>query len=139
MKAFSFRLVRVLDYRAKQEKWAEDAYREARALLTQAELELSQLLDKQGAAQATHAPSIDVRRSLETYLQKLEDDISAQKTVIDILKSDENMAKEEWLVARRNHEALCKLRDVAEAEWKTEENAEEQKGLDEWSNTRKAA
>jgi flagellar export protein FliJ len=139
MQAFKFRLQRVLEYRELQEGWAKDAYREARSQLSQAEAELAQLFKRQAGAQAVPTETLDQRLTLDQYLKRVEDEIAAQQTVIDILSAEEEKAKNEWLEAKRNCEAMAKLRETAEALWQSEADAEEQKELDDWATTRRAA
>ena len=139
MHRFQFRLQRVLEYRHLQESWAKDAYLAAKKSRSQAESELAARASKKTEAQTFTAKNLEERRTLENYLAKLADDIESQKSVVEILKTEESAARGEWVEAKKKRQALTKLRDAAEIEWQKLEAQAEQKGLDEWSSTRRAA
>lgn len=139
MSEFRFRLQRVLEYREMAEGWAKDAYLEARAARLEAAAHLESIERHRGDLLAKPADSLDARLAMQACLDKLDEDERQQNIVIEMLELDESKRKEEWTEARRELQVLEKLREAAHAEWTLNENRREQKELDEWSITRKAA
>lgn len=139
MADFTFRLQRVLEYRELAEGWAKDAYLEARA----ARLEATAVLEaiEQRRIDLVAKPTRDVadRLALQTCIEKSKEDERQQRIVIELLESDEAKRKEDWTEARKELQALEKLRESALAQWKLEEDRREQKTLDELSIQRRAA
>ncbi|MCH8273673.1 MAG: flagellar export protein FliJ [Armatimonadetes bacterium] len=138
MRKFEFRLQRVLEYRELQEGWAKEAYLGAQAARLRAEDDLAKLRGRREDALLTSAPSLVEIRDLDRYLSRLEDEIEEQKSVVEILKADEEKALHEWTEARKNLKALQKLRDSAQTEWQRQADREEQKSLDDWTSMRRA-
>jgi len=128
-----------LDYRAMAEGWAKDAYLEARAARLEAVAELEGIETRRGELVMKPADTLDARLAMQACLDRLDDEEREQKIVIEMLESDEAARKEEWTEARRELQVLEKLREAALADWTLEENRREQKELDEWSVTRRAA
>ena len=139
MAEFAFRLQRVLEYRELAECWAKDAYLEARAARLEAAAVLEAIVQKRNDLIARTTDTIDDRRALQTCIEKSKEDERQQKIVIELLESDEAKRKEDWTEARKELQALEKLRESALAQWKLEENRREQKTLDELSIQRRAA
>jgi len=121
------------------EGWAKDAYLEARAARLEAVAHLESIERHRGDLLTKPADSLDARLAMQACLDKLDDDERQQNVVIEMLELDEAKRKEEWTEARRELQVLEKLRESALAEWTLEENRREQKELDEWSITRRAA
>lgn len=139
MSEFQFRLQRVLEYRAMAEGWAKDAYLEARAARLEAVAGLEKIERQRGDLLKKPADALDARLAMQACLDKFEEDERQQNIVIEMLEMDEAKRKDEWTEARRELQVLEKLRETALAEWTLEENRREQKELDEWSVTRRAA
>lgn len=139
MVRFRFRLQRVLEYRAMQEEWAKDAYLQAKARRIKADADLDDIQTRRSEAQSVQARTVQQRRTQEDYLSRLAEEIEQQKSLIQVLSGEEAIAEQEWLEAKRNHEALAKLREAAEEEWAKQAEQEEQKGLDDWTSSRRAA
>ena len=139
MADFTFRLQRVLEYRELAEGWAKDAYLEARAARLEAVAILENIGVKRADLVAKPAPKIEDRIALQTCLDKLTEDERQQQIVIELLVADEAKRKEEWTEARKELQALEKLRDAAFAEWRLDQERREQKSLDELSVQRRAA
>lgn len=139
MADFTFRLQRVLEYRELAEGWAKDAYLEARAARLEAIAVLENIGTKKNNLVQGSATTIEDRLALQTCLDKLTEDERQQQIVIELLEADEAKRKEDWTEARKELQALEKLRDAAYAEWKLEEDRREQKTLDELSVQRRAA
>jgi flagellar FliJ protein len=139
MPNFEFRLQKVLDYRALVEGWAKDAYLDARAARLEAVAGLESIELRRGELLKTPHTTIEDRMAMQNCLDKFEEDERQQRIVIDMLEGDESKRKEEWTEARKELQALEKLRDKAFAEWMVDENRREQKELDDWTVTRRAA
>ena len=139
MAEFAFRLQRVLEYRELAEGWAKDAYLEARAARLEAAAVLEAIQQRRNAIVQKPATKIEDRIALESCIEKSKEDERQQKVVIELLETDEAKRKEDWTEARKELQALEKLRESALAQWKLEENRREQKALDELSIQRRAA
>jgi flagellar FliJ protein len=139
MPRFRFRLQRVLDYRRLVEGWARDAYMEARARRLQADLAIAQIEQRRARALTRALAGLAGRQTLEAYIERLDGERRAQEAVRSILMQEEGQAFATWRQKRREAEALDKLREKHEAEWKLEQARKEQAALDEWAVTRRAA
>ena len=139
MAEFQFRLQRVLEYRQLAEGWAKDAYLEARSARLDALDGLDRIELHRGGLLRSPVKTVDDRLAMQSFLNKLEDDERHQRIVIGELEQDEAKRKTEWTERRRDVQALEKLRDKAHAEWQVEANRQEQKELDDWTTTRRAA
>ena len=139
MPDFAFRLQRVLEYRELAEGWAKDAYLEARAARLEAAAVLEAIQQKRNDIVLKPAKTIEDRIALEACIEKSKEDERQQQIVIELLETDEAKRKEDWTDARKELQALEKLRESALTQWKLEENRREQKALDELSIQRRAA
>ena len=139
MPNFEFRLQRVSEYRALAEGWAKDAYLDARAARLEAVAGLEGIEVRRGELLKSPHRTIEDRIAMQNCLDKFDEDERQQRIVIEMLEGDEAKRKEEWTEARKELQALEKLRDKAFAEWMVEENRREQKELDDWTVTRRAA
>jgi flagellar export protein FliJ len=137
MRKFRFRLQRVLEYRALQEEWAKEAWLEARALRIAAQQELEKTIQEKRRAECILPTSVEEMQALDLYLERLEDEIEAQEAIVETLRQDEEKCHGEWIEARKNHEALQRLREKAYELWQYESARAEQKALDDWSNARR--
>ncbi len=139
MKKFRFRLQRLLEYRAMAERWAKDAFLQTRADRLAAEAERSRLTAKQAELLRRDWRTLDQRKALEAAIAKLDDLRAQQSAAIAILAQDEEARREDWMAARRELEAMRKLRELALERWETEAGRKEQAELDEWALLRSAA
>lgn len=133
MRKFAFHLQKVLDYRRLVEEWARDAYLEARVKRLEAEAELEAIRARREEALRSDASTVAERLDLERYLQRLDDEEQAQRTVIAVLEEEEEKARLEWMERKRDAEALQKLHDRRRAEHELEETRRQQAELDEWA------
>lgn len=139
MAEFAFRLQRVLEYRELVEGWAKDAYLEARGARLEAAAVLEAIGQKRKDLIAKPTKTIEDRLALQACIEKSREDERQQNVVIELLESDEAKRKEDWTEARKELQALEKLRESALAQWKLEEDRREQKTADELTIQRRAA
>ena len=139
MRAFDFRLQRVLDYRRMVEGWAKDAYLDARVRRLEAEAELLTIDARRREVLEQRPNTIDQLLGLERYLVRLQDEERAQQMLISILIQEEESAQLAWIEKRKESESIERLREQHYADWQYEVGLEEQKALDEWAVTRRKA
>lgn len=139
MKKFEFRLQSVLDYRENLEKWAKDAYLDAKAQRLEGEAALSAIGARRAQLLDQRATTVEDRIAMQNALAKMDDDERAQQSVIQVLITEEMDALDAWHRAKRDFQVMEKMREQAEEEWKLEAGRKEQAELDEWATTRKAA
>ena len=139
MADFTFRLQRVLEYRELAEGWAKDAYLEARAARLEAVALLERIEQKRSDLVQKPTRNVADRLALQNCIEKSKEDEHQQQIVIELLESDEAKRKEDWTEARKELQALEKLRETALAAWKLAQERREQKTLDELSVQRRAA
>lgn len=139
MKAFDFRLSKVLEYRQLTEEWAKDAYLDARAARLEAETVLLGILTLKQQLLTHVALTIEDMQATELRFQTLDDRESEQRLVINVLADEEGKALADWKERRHEVAALEKLHDRAYEEWTHLMSKEEQAFLDEWTNSRRAA
>ncbi len=139
MRKFAFSLERVLDYRKLVEQWAKEAFLEAQAKHWQAQESIIALHKKRAIALSHEATTLQERRTLESFLVRLDDEERDLKFIADMLKEEEEAARAEWERKRRDAEVLEKLRQKQFKDWSLEFNRWEQKQLDEWAVMRRKA
>ncbi len=139
MKKFSFRLQRVKDFREAMEDLAKNAFLDARAKRIEAEAVILHIEDRRKEVLAGPCSSLEAHQAIDALMIRLDDEIRAQNTVISVLRDEEEHAQKEWTRAKQEYEALVKLYERALEEYQKESDLEEQKNLDEWAVTRKAA
>jgi flagellar protein FliJ len=139
MKVFSFRLQKVLEYRAMSEEWAKQAYLDARAARLEAELLLIGLGQRRQELLNGAYRRIEDRLNLEAALNRLDEEEAQQRVALSVLQSEEERAMAEWTERRRDLQVVEKLRDRALEEWRVEASRQEQAELDEWAVLRRAA
>ncbi|MBL8087808.1 MAG: flagellar FliJ family protein [Chthonomonas sp.] len=139
MRKFEFRLQKVLEYRLLVEGWAKDAYLEAQQKLLEAEKTLQTMGDRHQTALVLKPATIDEIVVNEAFLQRLEDEMDMQRSLIGILDSGVESARLTWLEKRREAETLQNMRDEAHAEYTLEVNRFEQAEADEWAVLRRKA
>ena len=139
MKKFSFRLQKVMDFREAMESLAKDAYLDARAKRLEAEALILNIETRRKDLLREPCLTVELHQMIEALMIRLDDEVRAQTTVIKVLIDEEQHALSEWHRAKQGFEALVKLSEKAHAEYQKEADQEEQKELDEWSVTRRAA
>lgn len=139
MKKFSFRLQKVMDFREAMESLAKDAYLDARARRLEAEALIVNIETRREELLQEPCLTIEVHQTIDAMMIRLDDEVRAQTTVINVLIDEEQHALSEWHRAKQDFEALVKLSEKALGEYHKLADQEEQKELDEWSNTRRAA
>lgn len=139
MHKFRFRFQKVLDYRMMLEESAKEAYRLARAASLEAENKFQEMRKKLADALKTPGETIEEMMIWETYIERLEDEIEQQITLMEIRKKEEAAAFENWGEARKSRKSLQKLYDIAKEAWAKEIEKTEQKQLDEWTVLKRGA
>lgn len=139
MKKFSFRLQKVMDFREAMESLAKDAYLDARAKRLEVEALVTNIETRRQEILSEPCVNIDALQSIDALMVRLDDEVRAQEAVISVLSDEEAHLLSEWTRAKQNFEALVKLRDKALAAYQKEADLEEQKELDEWATSRRAA
>jgi len=136
---FVFKLQKVLEYRELLEKEAKDAYMEARAKTIEAEAELARMIEHRKAVIRQPLSSLDDHLALDAYVQACEDKERQQHLVIQVCEAEEEQKRLLWIEAKKDYQAIAKLRDKAFGEWLAEESRREQNDLDEWAVLRRTA
>lgn len=139
MRKFEFRLQRVREFRHSVEAKLKAEYREVQLRVAEAEALLEHLRATRELAAQDRPRTIEGLKTLQAYLARLDDDAVSQEAIIAILKNDEELARTNWLEAKKEAKTTDQLYETAMSEYLTEENRQEQKDLDEWSNTRRAS
>ena len=139
MKKFSFRLQKVMDFREAMEDLAKNAFLDARSKRIEAEAVILLIEDRRKDVLAGPCASLEAHQAIDALMIRLDDEIRAQNTVISVLRDEEEHSQKEWIRAKQDFEALVKLHEKALEEDRKEADLEEQKNLDEWSVTRRAA
>ncbi len=139
MKKFEFRLQKVLDFREAMESLAKDAYLDARSKRTEAEALALSIETRRQDILESPSQTLESRLSIDALMVRLDDELRAHQAVISVLADEEAHLKSEWIRAKQDFEALVKLREKAEALHKKEQELAEQRELDEWATTRRAA
>lgn len=139
MARFEFRLQKVLEYREILEQWAKDGYLEARAARLEAEAFFETLDHRRATVCANDAPTLEDRLAIQRVLERLDDEESQQRIIVEMLTTEEEAKRAEWLAKRQELESLAKLREDAVAQWRYEQEREEQKSLDDWTASRRVS
>jgi len=139
MAKFNFRLEKLLEFRRLQEKWAKDAYLESRARRNEGEIAIEEVRMRRFEVLRSSATSISSLRQMESYLMRLDDEEQASIAALGVLEDEEREARDAWIFAKSESEAIQKLREQAYADWKRDELRREQNELDEWSVMRRTA
>jgi flagellar export protein FliJ len=139
MKAFKFRLQKVLEYREAMEHWAQEAYLDTRVARLEGDAALLEVQNRRQATLHRNADSLAERQHLEMTLLSLDDEERAKQTIVEVLKSEEEKALGVWHEKKRELETMIKLRNKAHEEWQLEANRKEQADLDEWAVLRRGA
>lgn len=139
MRKFSFRLQKVLDFREAMESLAKDAYLDARSKRIEAEAVILHIEERRAELLAEPCSTIEVLQAIDAMMIRLDDEVRAQKAVISVLADEEEHALGEWNRAKQEYKALLKLHDKALEAYQKDADHEEQKNLDEWATTKRAA
>ncbi len=139
MKRFEFRLQKVLDYREAVEGWARDAFLAARGARIAAEGERLRICDRRKIALLADPQDLRGRLALESLLEAIDGQESAQAAVVRALEIEEQALHDGWQERKREMESLQKLREEASREWEIEATRFDQRELDEWAVLRRAA
>jgi flagellar export protein FliJ len=134
---FAFRLQKVFEYRQLEEDAAKNIYLEKQSVRVQAENELDEIDALRKNIVTDRADDLNARLALEYRLQKLDDNERACRLLIRHLIDEEELAKDEWLVKKREAGVIETLHDKARDEWQHEEDLKEQHALDEWATQRR--
>jgi flagellar FliJ protein len=139
MRRFRFRLQKVLEHRELLEEEAKTAFLNARAQRLEAERRLEELLQQRAEWLERPLRTLEDRLVLERFLDALGDREREQRIVISTLEDEEETLRQAWIEARKDAEAMRRLRQAAYDEWRAEANRKEQADLDEWAVLRRAA
>ncbi len=139
MKKFHFKLQKVLEYRKGLEEEAKKDYLQAQSIRIDAEEKLEKMNCLLADILNSSYVSIDEYLTRQNYIEKLEDDIRAQKSVVSLLIDEENGAMNQWNEKRKDATVLDNMYEKHFSEWKKELNRFEQSELDEWANSRSNA
>lgn len=140
MQQFEFSLQRVLDYRKLVEEWALAAFGEARQRTNDADKARESICLQKKTALRQFPKTVDDRKSLQDYLERLEDRERELQLILESLRVEEEAARMVWIEKKRDCEVLSKLRAKQYENWCIEFNRWEQKQLDDWnSSQRKSA
>lgn len=136
---FRFRLEKLLDYRRKLEKQAKDTYLAARASRLQMESSIEDKAAERKVVALRAVQRLDEMAMLQACLDRMEQEEADLKALCSALQLEEEAAMEKWLAAKRESDALEKLREKDREEWLIHEMRREQAEMDEWAVTRRAA
>jgi flagellar export protein FliJ len=139
MPKFTFRLAKLLEYRGLQEKWAKDEYLLCRAKRIEGENQIEGLKHKRATAMSKNYETIQDKKAQEAFTSRLDDDRRAVEAAVAVLAGEEEVAKQHWLKAKRDAEALEKLEQKDLDAWSLEERRKAQKELDEWALRKRAS
>jgi flagellar export protein FliJ len=139
MHMFKFRLQKVLDYRETMEHWAQEAYLDTRVARLEAEAAMHDVGTRRKEMLHQQANTLYERQDMEQRLARLDDEEVEKKTVVEVLKAEEEKALQVWHEKKRELETMVKLRDKAKEEWTLEANRKEQAELDEWAVLKRGA
>ena len=129
MRAFNFRLQKVLGYREIQEQWARDSYLDARTARLEAEVALIEI------GQRRHQTVGGSTKQLAAF----EDNAIEQQIVVNVLLNQEQNALAHWTQAKIELELLKNLRGQEYASWKIEADDSLHRELEEWAAWKRAA
>lgn len=135
---FKFRLQKVLEFRQSVEEQAKRAFLEAQSRRVAAQQELSLIWVEHERLMKYPCNTLDERRTLETALDAQQDLAFDQQIVIQVLEGEEEQLREAWVLAKKEAEAMVKLREAQLEDWQLEQNRLEQIELDEWAVMRRA-
>jgi len=136
---FVFKLQKVLEHRERLEQEAKNAYLEARANTIEAEAELARMIERRMTVLRQPLSSLNDHLAMDLFVQACDEKEREQHLVIQVCEQEEENKRQLWIEAKKEHQAIVKLRDKAFGEWLAEESKREQNDLDEWAVLRRAA
>ena len=137
MRKFHFSLQSVLRLREFAEDGAKKRYLEAVARRVEQERERDKIRTRRLSALQNAPNELAARQFLIQFLERLDDDERAANTVLDILMQEEEAERLRWMEAKKDAEAMRKLRETKYQEWRAEAERLEQAALDEWAVLRR--
>lgn len=139
MPRFQFRMQKLLDHRHRLEAAAKEAYLLARSRRLTAEEQLERMILDRSLLSLMTCSTLPELVQKEAALTRMENEEAHMKSAIAILLNEEEGGQKRYLEAKRDAEAIGKLRERALDLWQKEENKREQAEIDEWAVTRRAA
>ena len=139
MANFTFRLQKVLEFRAGREHAAKSAYLAKQSEVMAAEAAISRIKERRLCTLSETRSSIEQYQLLEAELLRLDDEERVQRVVLSVLSDEAEVLRVAWTRHKQDVETVQKLRERAHAEWTQALNRREQAELDEWSAQRRAA
>lgn len=139
MRKFRFRLQSVLNYQRRLEEEAKAAYQAAMSKRIEIEMEINNLGIRRDIELARPIAGLESLLTLMHYVDRLDRERGDLEIAQDILLQEEEAAKLAWIEARKSAEAIEKLRTKQLEEYQLEASRAEQRDLDEWAITRRAA
>ncbi len=128
-----------MEYRQTVEDEAKRKYLESQIQRIDAEEQLEKIEKTIRDVLESPVKDIDSYVTVQNYIEKLEDNVRAQKAVIAVLIDEEEKALQTWHEKRKDSTVLQNMHDKQLAEWMKELGRFEQNELDEWSSSRSNA
>lgn len=139
MAKFKFRFEKVLQFRSDAAEAAKRGFMEARARTLAQEAEKVKILERKSETLKRGGGGLAERLSLMAFVDRLDGETTEQDIVLGVLRDEEEAARQKWITARQEFEAIEKLRANQFEEWNLKLLAEEQKMLDEFAIMRRGA
>ncbi len=139
MHRFEFRLEKVLMVREATERDLKEAFKTCRQATKAMENEIDGLDRQIERLMVAPYESIQDRVLADSHVICLKDERTSKLAALSILEQEEENALVKWHKARQDTETVKKLKENALVEYKQELARWEQKQLDEWTSTRRAA
>lgn len=139
MAKFKFRFEKVLQFRSDAAEAAKREFMEARARTLAQEAEKVKILERKAETLKRGGGGLADRLSLLAFVDRLDGETTEHDIVLGVLRDEEEAARQKWITARQEFEAIEKLRANQFEEWNLKLLAEEQKMLDEFAIMRRGA
>lgn len=136
---FKFRLQTVLDLRLETLHAAEQAYLLAKSKREDAEADLAAATRLRDDSRLNNHTGLTDRLAAEAYVMRLDDEARALEATLGVLQDEETALREAWIEARKEAQAIEKLKEKAQEEHAIDMNRREQAELDEWAVLRRAS
>jgi flagellar export protein FliJ len=130
---------RLLDYRRRLESQARDLYLGARARKVAAEDQLAEACQTRFNLTGRPCHTLEEMIQKEMAVARMQDQEREMRLVISVLANEEEVEKDKWLAAKRDADAIEKLKERDQEIWMKEQEKKEQDALDEWAVMRRAA
>lgn len=133
MKAYSFSMEKVLEWRESLEKTSMEKFAISQNELNQAKMILTNLTNEYDVAKekALKCKSINELRQLQLYKADLEDRIENQHEIIQRKAKELEDIRQELVAAQKDRKIMEKLKERDYSNYLEKVNADEQKFLDE--------